>query len=63
MVKILSQQNKSVTIIQSVGRVGRKAGGKDKGVVYDLIDDFGMYRGWARKRKGYYKKIGADVAL
>lgn len=56
MVKILSQQNKSVTIIQAVGRVGRKADGKDKGIVYDLIDDFGMYKGWAKKRQNYYRK-------
>lgn len=49
------------TVIQSVGRVGRKAEGKPYGIVYDFIDDFGMYRSWAKKRKGYYKKIGAEV--
>lgn len=54
------EQNE-VTVTQSVGRVGRKAEGKECGTVYDLIDDFGMYRGWAKKRAGYYKKIDAEV--
>lgn len=47
------------TVVQSVGRVGRKAEGKDFGTVIDFVDDFGMFHGWARKRAGYYKKIGA----
>lgn len=49
------------TVIQSVGRVGRKADGKDHGTVIDFVDNFGMYQGWAKKRAGYYKKIGAEV--
>lgn len=49
------------TVVQSVGRVGRKAEGKDHGTVIDFVDSFGMYRGWANKRAGYYKKIGAEV--
>lgn len=48
-------------MIQSVGRVGRKADGKEYGTVIDFIDDFGMYRGWAKKRMGFYRKIGAEV--
>lgn len=51
------------TIIQSAGRVGRKAVGKKYGTVIDLVDDFSMYRGWAKKRQGYYKKIGAEVLI
>lgn len=46
---------------QSAGRVGRKAEGKEFGTVIDFIDDFGMYNGWAKKRKGYYKKLGYTV--
>lgn len=61
MEKILSQQNKSVTVIQSVGRVGRKADGKDCGTVIDFVDLFGLYQGYFKKRKGYYKKIGAEI--
>ena len=49
------------TVIQSVGRVGRKAEGKAHGTVIDFVDSFGMYQGWAKKRRGYYKKIGAEV--
>lgn len=47
------------TVIQSVGRVGRIADGKDHGTVIDFVDDFGMYKGWRKKRERYYKKIGA----
>lgn len=49
------------TVIQSVGRVGRKADGKEYGTVIDFVDDFGMYRGWAKKRRAYYKKIDATI--
>jgi superfamily II DNA or RNA helicase len=45
-------------VMQAVGRVGRKADGKEFGMVYDLVDGFGMFSGWAVKRKGYYKKLG-----
>ena len=49
------------TIEQSTGRVGRKAEGKSYGTVIDFVDDFGMYKGWAKKRKSVYKKIGCDI--
>lgn len=47
------------TVIQSMGRVGRKADGKEFGTVIDFVDDFGMYRGWAKKRERIYRSIGA----
>lgn len=47
------------TIEQSTGRVGRKADGKEYGTVVDFVDNFGMYKGWAKKRAGYYKKLDA----
>lgn len=50
------------TIMQAAGRVGRKSEGKDVGVVIDFIDNFGMYTGWAKTRKRYYKKLGYDVS-
>lgn len=49
------------TVIQSVGRVGRKAQGKEFGTVIDFVDDFGMCKGWAKKREGYYRKIEAEI--
>lgn len=49
------------TVIQSAGRVGRKADGKEYGTVVDFVDDFGMYRGWAKKRRSYYKKISIEI--
>ena len=54
-------EKNDVTVTQATGRVGRKAEGKEYGTVIDLVDSFGMYRGWAKKRRGYYKKIGAEV--
>lgn len=44
------------TVIQSAGRVARKADGKDFGTVVDFSDGFGMLRGYEKKRRGYYKK-------
>lgn len=61
MEKISSQQNKSATVMQAAGRVGRKAEGKDLGTVIDITDSFGMYRGWAKKRKNIYKKLGYNI--
>ena len=56
---ILATPEKDERIVtQAVGRVGRKADGKEFGMVYDLVDGFGMFSGWAVKRKGYYKKLG-----
>ena len=49
------------TVIQSAGRVGRKAEGKEYGTVIDFVDAFGMYRGWSKKRDRYYKKIDAEI--
>jgi len=46
------------TVTQAVGRVARKADGKDYGTVIDFIDGFGMYRNWAKSRNSIYKKLG-----
>lgn len=44
------------TVIQSAGRVARKAEGKEYGTVIDFSDDFGLLYGYEKKRRGYYKK-------
>ena len=44
------------TVIQSAGRVARKAEGKEFGTVIDFSDDFGLLWGYEKKRRGYYKK-------
>ena len=49
------------TVMQAAGRVGRKAEGKECGTVIDFVDDFGMYKGWAKKRERYYKKLGYNI--
>jgi superfamily II DNA or RNA helicase len=43
-------------VAQASGRVARKADGKEKGTVIDLVDDFGMLYGWAKKRRNIYVK-------
>ena len=49
------------TVQQAAGRVERNAEGKDRGIIIDLIDEFGMYKGWWRKRSNLYKKAGYDI--
>lgn len=49
-------QKDKTTVIQSAGRVARKADGKEFGTVIDFSDDFGLLRGYEKKRRGYYKK-------
>lgn len=44
------------TVIQSAGRVARKADGKDFGTVIDFSDNFGLLYVYEKKRRGYYKK-------
>lgn len=45
------------TVTQSAGRVARVCDGKEYGTVIDFVDDFGMYRSWAKKRKNIYKNL------
>ena len=47
-------------ITQAVGRVARKAEGKEFGTVIDVVDALGIYQGWAKKRRGYYTKLGCE---
>lgn len=51
----------STTIQQASGRVGRKSEGKEYGTIIDFIDNFGMYKGWAKKRESIYKKLGYAI--
>ena len=45
-----------ITIVQSCGRVGRKAPGKAFGTVIDIVDkSFPIFEGYAKKRKNIYK--------
>lgn len=52
---VTPQKNETV-VVQSAGRVARKASGKEWGNVYDYVDSFGMLRVWGAKRRGFYKK-------
>lgn len=60
-VVLATPEQDETTVIQSVGRVGRKAEGKAFGTVIDFVDLFGLYQGYFKKRKGYYRKIGVEV--
>ena len=59
-IALATPEKDETTVIQSVGRVGRKADGKECGTVLDFVDDVGIYLGWSRKRDGYYRKINAE---
>lgn len=52
----VTPQKNETTVVQSAGRTSRKAAGKQWGNVYDYVDNFGMLRGWASKRRSLYKK-------
>lgn len=54
-------EKNETTVMQSAGRVGRKADGKQFGTVIDFTDDFGMYMGWTKMRRRYYKKLDYDI--
>jgi len=58
---LATPEKDETTVIQAAGRVGRKASGKDFGTVIDFIDEFGMLKGWAKKRAGYYRKLDYQV--
>lgn len=55
---LATPQRNEGTIVQSVGRVGRKADGKECGVVIDFEDDCVMFDNMAQKRRRIYKKNG-----
>jgi superfamily II DNA or RNA helicase len=57
-----SPQKDETTVTQSAGRVGRKAEGKEYGVVIDYVDsNFGMLAGFSKKRNSVYKKLEYEV--
>lgn len=60
-VVLATPEKDSSLIQQATGRVGRKASGKEYGTVIDFVDNFGMYKGWAKKREAIYKKLGYDI--
>ena len=41
---------------QASGRVARKANGKEMGYVIDFADNFGMLKGWHKKRQRIFKR-------
>ena len=56
---LATPEKDETTVTQAVGRVGRKAEGKEYGTVIDFVDNFGLYRGWHKKRISIYKKLEA----
>lgn len=57
----VTPEKNPTTVIQSVGRVGRKAEGKEYGTVIDFVDDFGLYKGFYKERLKVYKKLNCDI--
>lgn len=60
-VVLATPEKDETTVVQSAGRVGRKYDGKEYGTVIDFEDNFGMYHGWAKKRRGYYRKLDYHI--
>ena len=56
-------QKDETTVVQSAGRVGRKADGKEFGTVIDYVDDFGLLLGYSKKRNNYYKKLEYEIIV
>lgn len=56
-------QKDETTVVQSAGRVGRKAENKDHGTVIDYVDNFGILMGYSKKRDRYYKKLGYSIDI
>jgi hypothetical protein len=46
---------------QSCGRILRKVHGDIIPTVWDLVDDFGVYKNQAKKRLDYYKKQNYEI--
>lgn len=54
----------ATTVEQASGRVGRKADGKEYGVVIDYVDsNFGMLAGFSKKRNSVYKKLQYEIMV
>lgn len=60
LIFVTPQKNERI-VTQSCGRVARKSDKKEKGEVYDLVDNFGMCFGMWKIRKNIYKKNGYKI--
>ena len=54
-------QKDKATVIQAAGRVARVAKGKKCGTIIDTVDPIGIFYGYAKKRKGYYQRLGYEI--
>jgi predicted helicase len=51
-----------ITVIQSCGRVGRKAPGKTAGYVIDYVDTaFSIFQNYGRQRRKMYKSKKFEI--
>ena len=49
------------TVAQAAGRVGRKADGKEKGIILDFCDSFSMFAGWKKNVSACTKNLGIHI--
>lgn len=54
-------QKDKATVIQAAGRVARAAESKKFGTIIDTVDPIGIFYGYAKKRKGYYRRLGYEI--
>lgn len=59
---LTTPQKNDITVVQSVGRVSRKAEGKEVGIVWDYDDAAApMIAGWTKKRRSIYRRKGYSI--
>lgn len=58
---LATPQKDEAIVIQSVGRIARTFGGKEKPVCYDFVDNFRFSENFYKKRCTSYKKCGCII--
>ena len=55
---LVSPQKDYAVVTQSIGRIARKAEGKNDAVCYDYVDDIQFCENQFKRRKTHYRKAG-----
>ena len=58
---LIAPTKNKITLIQSTGRVERKAENKDTPIVYDLVDKGKYFEDSFKTRKRFYKQNGNTI--
>ena len=58
---LIAPTKNKITLVQSCGRIERKAEGKETPIVYDLVDKGKYFEDSFKSRKRFYKQNGNDI--